>query len=103
LTLAAAAGGWLWWRFSVPAMEDEITPFNAYARSIQPEGDDGWPRYERFLRDRLGFDVLAARPWDAEAVQPFRAAQRQFGNLMAGELDDPRLAESLAAVREYGF
>ncbi len=105
LVVSIALGGFVWWRFRVPSVGDEITPFNEYARSLQSSGggEDGWPAFETLTRERLGFDIFAASPWFEESAEPYRLMDRHSAKLQTGELDDPRMRESIAAVESFAF
>jgi hypothetical protein len=95
----------VWWRFGVPAVGDEITPFNEYARSLQPPGggEDGWPMLERLARERLGFDMLLEQPWDEDTAEPYRLMERYSAKVLTGELDDPRMREAIEGVEAFAF
>ncbi len=95
----------MWWRFGVPAVGDEITPFNDYARSLQPRGggEVAWPAFERFTRERLGFDILLEQPGREDSAEPYRLMDRHSAKVQTGELDDPRLREAIEGVDAFAF
>jgi hypothetical protein len=101
LIVSVAFGGFVWWRFGVPAVGDEITPFNDYARSLQPEGKDGWPALERLAREGLGYDIFAEQPWRDPVWAPSRSLSLNAETVRTCDPDDARMPEAIEAVEEF--
>lgn len=109
LLVSFAFGGFVWWRFHMPPVGDEITPFNEYARSLQPSGgagasgggEDGWPAFETLARDQLGYDAFLNQPWRDGVAAPFRSLDEKADIVETCDLDDPRMPEAIEAVEEF--
>lgn len=99
LLAALGAGGFVWWKTSLPPVEPDIERFNDFARSLQPEGEDAWPRFEALVRDRLGVDLSSDDPWASERAKAFLRAP--FDDALQGAFADERTRAAMDDLAQY--